>query len=101
MSAQAVDAELRHEITGRYMVALTQPLIQPAVATRSQRDVERLMAFDDRPWLVAYWATFLRDLIGSLDPKDPWRRLSGGTPHTQVGDTASAHHSQEGRQGSW
>lgn len=91
--------EMRHAITDRYAVALTTPLIDPAIAMRSRSDVIALCASDQSPWLYVWAASVLHDIVATLPQEDPWRCLAGRTERTTI--TAPGIGIPDGRSGAW
>lgn len=59
----------------RYLVALHDPLID----LKSRAEIEhnlKLLAGNDPHWTAIWVSGFLSDIIRSLDPDDPWRKLT-------------------------
>ncbi|XKH58609.1 hypothetical protein LG293_16285 (plasmid) [Citricoccus nitrophenolicus] len=61
----------------RWTVGKYEPLVSDAYRGRARLQLENLSAVD-RPWFNAWVAGLLSDLVGTLDPMDPWRNTSLG-----------------------
>lgn len=59
----------------RYVVTLCDPLVDLDNRTETENAVTAL-AGSDPHWLAAWAAGLLSDIVRSLDPEDPWRKLS-------------------------
>ncbi|MEH0110796.1 hypothetical protein V6N00_13880 [Tersicoccus sp. MR15.9] len=60
---------------GRWVVALSEPLVSTADRTDIEDHLRALIATNPQ-WFCAWGAGYLADLIRSLDPEDPWRNLT-------------------------
>lgn len=61
----------------RWTVAKCEPLVAEAYRGRARMELENL-GMIDRPWFNAWVAGLLSDLVGTLDPQDPWRNTTLG-----------------------
>lgn len=102
-----IDRETRREVSDRYFVALTTPHLRPRTVLQAQEDAARLLALDRSPWLLAWAASFIHQVIATLPAEDPWRRMAGrcndfetAAPGIKIPEGQNGARSRNGRFGS-